>query len=67
MTDTHPVIFRYVGKNGEFYRSVPARDLTQVDYDRLGLIEQHAVDTGALYKRVETKKADTGKKEGGNA
>ena len=43
MSDKPKVLYRYTGK-GEALRNIPARDLTQVDYDRLGLIEQVATD-----------------------
>lgn len=64
MSEKPDVLYRYTGKNGEAYRSIPARDLTQVDFDRLGLIEQSAVERGDLYKKVEAKKAPTKNKDG---
>lgn len=45
------------------YRGVPARDLTQTDYDRLTLDAQVAVDAGELYRKVEKKAGDGKKKE----
>ena len=56
MPDTREVLYRYTGK-GEALRNIPARDLTQVDYDRLGLIEQTAIERSDLYKAAEQKKA----------
>ena len=68
MSDKPEIIYRYQGK-GEAYRSVPARDLTQVDYDRLPLTAQVAVDTGDLYRAVEKKKqqAGDGETKGGDS
>lgn len=63
MSDKPTVLYRYTGK-GEALRNIPARDLTQVDYDRLGLIEQVAVERSDLYKAAEAKKTDAKKKDG---
>lgn len=60
-----PITHTYKGPGK--YRGVPARDLTQVDYDRLPLDKQVAVDTGELYRKVEPKKAGDGKKKDGDA
>ncbi len=63
MSDKPTVLYRYTGK-GEALRNIPARDLTQVDYDRLGLIEQVAVERSDLYKAASPKKSGDTKKDG---
>lgn len=49
--------YRYTG-SGERYACVPARDLTQEEYDRLGPLEQRTVDESEFYKPKPTGKAD---------
>lgn len=48
--------YRYVG-NGERWRGVPARDLTQEDYDALGPLEQRTVRESGGYAEVTAKEA----------
>lgn len=51
------IVYRYHEKKGR-YGGVPARDLTQSDYDRLSLKLQAAVDQdGSPYTKVTKKKA----------
>jgi hypothetical protein len=47
-------IYRYLG-TGEFYNGIPARDLTQGDFDALGEQEQAIVRTGDLYRDLAAK------------
>lgn len=46
--------YKYTGK-GERYRGVPARDLTQQEYDDLGVLEKRAVDESGAYTKVKAK------------
>lgn len=66
MTET---AFKYIGQ-GETYRSVPPRDLTQAEYEDLPLLEQRAVTESGAYEPVkaptkESKSADA-KQNGGS-
>lgn len=49
--------YRYTGK-GERFRGVPARDITQEEYDRLGPREQRTVDESGAYKPMAALKTD---------
>ena len=49
--------YRYVGK-GERYRGVPARDLTQAEYDALSPLEQRTVTESGAYKPLTAKQAE---------
>lgn len=44
--------FRYTG-NGKRFRGVPARDLTQHEYDRLGPRERRSVIKSGAYEAIE--------------
>ena len=48
--------FRYIG-NGEYYNSIPARDLTDEDYAALSDEQRRLVDSGKLYERVPDRRA----------
>lgn len=43
--------YRYAG-NGETYRGLPPRDLTQEEYDDLPLLEQRAVSESGAYEEI---------------
>lgn len=43
--------YRYIG-NGETYRSLPPRDLSQRDFDNLGPLEQRTVTECGAYEAV---------------
>lgn len=43
--------YRYIG-TGERFRGVPARDLTQVEYDALGPREQRSVVESGAYEAI---------------
>lgn len=44
--------YRYTG-SGERFRGVPARDLTQDEFDRLGPLEQRRVTESGVYRQIE--------------
>lgn len=48
--------YRYVG-DGERWRGVPARDMTQEEFDGLGPLEQRTVREGGGYEKVSAKEA----------
>jgi hypothetical protein len=45
-------VYKYQGKDTEHYVGVPARDLTEEEFDALGPQEQFNVVEGSLYKAV---------------
>lgn len=50
--------YRYTG-SGERFRGVPARDITQEEFDRLGPLEQRRVTESDLYKPVKAEKSES--------
>lgn len=46
--------YRYTG-DGQQFRGVPARDITQEEYEALGPREQRSVDESGAYKPIEAK------------
>ena len=52
-------MWQYIGTGGEFYRGVPARDLTAEEFAALDADQQAAVQTGKLYRKAGAKKSDT--------
>lgn len=58
------VIYRFLDK-GTIY-SIPARDLTQADYDRLTLEQQRDVRSGKLYKAATKSESKSGDTKAGN-
>lgn len=48
--------YRYVG-DGDRFRGVPARDLTQEEFDRLGPLEQRTVRESGAYEAISAKEA----------
>ncbi len=59
--------YRYVGQ-GERWRGVPSRDLTQDEFDRLGPLEQRTVWESGAWEPVkpETKPAGPDTKKDGD-
>lgn len=56
--------YRYTG-SGERFRGVPARDITQEEFDRLGPLEQRRVTESGLYKPVKADRPASGKADEG--
>lgn len=54
--------YRYTGGGAQF-RGVPARDITQAEYDTLGPREQRTVKESGVYKPMAAPKADPPKTE----
>lgn len=54
--------YRYVG-NGQRWHGVPARDLTQEEFERLGPLEQRAVREGGGYEAVKAKDAKAAERQ----
>lgn len=54
--------YRYVG-DGERWRGVPARDLTQEEYEQLGPLEQRTVREGGGYSEITADEAKRAAKE----
>lgn len=52
--------YRYVGQ-GETYRALPPRDLTQEEYDSLPLLEQRTVLESGAYEAILDGKPEGGK------
>lgn len=52
--------YRYTGE-GERYRGVPARDITQAEYEALGPLEQRTVLTSGAYKEAPAQKKEADK------
>lgn len=52
--------YRYVG-NGESYRTVPTRDITQDEYDALPILAQRAVDESGAYEPIVPEKKEAAK------
>ncbi len=50
--------YRYTG-TGERYAGVPARDLTEEEFEALGPLEKRTVVESGSYKEVAKAKADT--------
>lgn len=45
--------FNYVGSGGEFLHGIPARDLTEADWERLTKAQQDIVTVSHLYRKPE--------------
>ena len=54
--------YRYTGQ-GEQFRGVPARDITQGEYDLLGPREQRTVDESGAYEPVKAEAPNANKAE----
>lgn len=50
-------MWEYIGTGGEFYRGVPARDLTAEEFAALDPEQQAAVQSGKLYRKASAKKS----------
>jgi hypothetical protein len=53
---------KYVGDGSEFLNGVPARDLTDEDWNRLTEEQQDAVINSRIYARAEVEPKGKGKK-----
>jgi hypothetical protein len=54
------IAYRYTGRRGredEFYPGIPARSLTEDDYDALDTDQKRLVREGGLYSAVEAEPA----------
>jgi hypothetical protein len=50
MAEQDKIKFKYVGSGGEFLNNIPARDLTEDDWERLTKEQQKMVTVSLLYK-----------------
>lgn len=59
----HKIRFKYIGSGAEFLHGIPARDLTETDWDRLTKEQQEIVIASLVYQEVEAAKSDKAKEE----
>jgi hypothetical protein len=54
----------YVGRGGAHYNGIPARDITEAEWEQLTPKQQKLVSKSPLYEMVVRKKKPTAKKAG---
>lgn len=64
MTETILTKAIYIGQSGAHYSGIPARDLTEADWDALTPKQQKTVSKSPLYTLVVRKRKQAAKKDG---